>query len=65
LPRDKEPLRFCSTRAKFARGSSFCRARQQGVDFARQINKHCLAWQQRAIDAQLESLLALPNINNT
>jgi hypothetical protein len=34
LPRDKEPLRFGSTRA------SFCRARQNGIDFARQSNEH-------------------------
>jgi hypothetical protein len=46
LPRDKEPLRFGSTRAKV-------RARQHGIDFARQSNEHCLARQLRAIDIRL------------
>jgi hypothetical protein len=32
---------------------SFCRARQNGIDFARQSNKHCLARQPRAIGTRL------------
>jgi hypothetical protein len=36
LPRDKKPIRVGSTRTKFARQCSSCRARQHGIDFARQ-----------------------------
>jgi hypothetical protein len=53
LPRDKEPFRFGSTRAKFARGSVRSAARQHGVDFARQSNEHCLRRHPRAIDTRL------------
>jgi hypothetical protein len=49
LPRDKEPLRVGSTRAKF------CRARQHGIDFATESNEHCLARQPRAIDTRLKA----------
>jgi hypothetical protein len=46
FPRDKERLRFVSTRAKFAR--------QHGINFARQSNEHCLKRQPRAIDTRLK-----------
>ena len=54
LPRDKEPLRFGSTRHVRARQCSFCRARKHGIDFARQSNEDFLARQPRAIDTRLK-----------
>jgi hypothetical protein len=32
----------------------FCRVQQHGIDFVRQSNKHCLAWQPRTIDTWLK-----------
>jgi hypothetical protein len=44
-------LDTCKVRA---RECSFCRVRQNGIDFARQSNKHCLARQLCAIDIRLK-----------
>jgi hypothetical protein len=38
---------WLDTRQVSARHCSFCRARQHGIDFARQSNEHCLARQLR------------------
>jgi hypothetical protein len=44
---------WLDTRQVRSRQCSFCRARQHGIDFARQSNEHCLARQPRTVDTQL------------